>query len=237
MSEKFTIIIPIFNEEDSIFNLISEIIEEFENFELEILIINDGSTDNFNNKFKKYSVPKIEVKVIQHSTNQGKCKSMLTGVKNAKYQNICVIDGDGQNPPSEIKKMLAVWDTKNKNEKKFLLLCGHRVKRMDNIKKKVSSLIANKIRKIILNDDCNDTACALKFFKKNDYVKIPYFKNVHRFLPALFKAHGGQIINIAVEDRPRISGISKYNFNNRFWVGIRDLYKVWRLINIEKEEI
>ena len=60
---------------------------------------------------------------------------------------------------------------------------------------------------------------------------------MHRFLPALFKAHGGQIINIAVEDRPRISGISKYNFNNRFWVGIRDLYKVWRLINIEKEEI
>ena len=235
MNEKFTIIIPIFNEEDSIFNLIDEIIEEFRNFILEILIIDDGSTDDFKLKFKTYSLPNIEINIIKHSINQGKCKSMLTGVKNAKYGIICVIDGDGQNPPSEIKKMIKVWNTKKADEKKFLLLCGYRVKRMDNMIKKISSLFANKLRRTILNDDCNDTACALKFFKKSDYLKIPYFINVHRFLPALFKSKGGEIINISVEDRPRISGVSKYNFNNRFWVGIRDLYKVWCLINKNKE--
>ena len=83
----------------------------------------------------------------------------------------------------------------------------------------------------MLNDDCYDTACAMKVFKKTDYLKIPYFKNVHRFIPALFKMNKGTIINFKVNDRVRTKGKSKYNFNNRFWVGIIDVYKVWVLIS------
>ena len=82
-----------------------------------------------------------------------------------------------------------------------------------------------------MNDDCNDTACAFKMFRKQDYLQINYFKNMHRFLPALFKMHGGQIQNVMVDDRKRFGGKSKFNFNNRFWVGIIDLIKVWILIN------
>ena len=91
------------------------------------------------------------------------------------------------------------------------------------------SKVANTIRKFLLKDDCNDTACALKIFNRSHYLKIKYFRNMHRFLPALFKMNNCKIFNVQVDDRLRYSGVSKYSFNNRFWVGIIDLIKVYFL--------
>ena len=153
---------------------------------------------------------------------------METGIKNAGNDLICVMDGDGQNPPYEVKKLINHWKKTPKNN--FTLICGNRTSRKDTFIKRLSSKLANKIRRLILDDDCNDTACALKVFSKSDYLKIPYLKNMHRFLPALFKMRNGAIYNIAIDDRERFAGISKFNFNNRFWVGILDLIKVWILI-------
>tara|TARA_B100000029_G_scaffold479588_1_gene526816 strand:- start:727 stop:1425 length:699 start_codon:yes stop_codon:yes gene_type:complete len=225
----FTIIIPIFNESECIFVLLEEILGEYKGKKPEILIVNDGSEDGFkkNEKFLK----KKKIKIFHHSKNLGKCKAMETGVKNSSNDLICVMDGDGQNPPYEIKKFLNYWKNIEKNNTKFALICGNRIKRKDTIFKKVSSLVANKFRKFLLDDDCDDTACAFKMFRKNDYLKINYFRNMHRFLPALFKMHGGKIHNVMVNDRERFGGKSKFNFNNRFWVGIIDLIKVWILIN------
>lgn len=234
MNLKFTIIIPIFNEVEAIFPLIDEIMAEFIIEKPEIIIVNDGSTDEFNNIFKKNVFLK-NIKVINHKKNLGKCMAMLTGVKHAKNHIIAIMDGDGQNPPSEVRKLLKYWNEKNKYSKDSLLICGHRIDRKDNIVKRLSSKVANKVRRFVLNDDCFDTACALKVFKKKNYLEIPYIKNMHRFLPALFKIKKSKIINIAVIDRPRVVGKSKYNFNNRFWVGINDLIKVRSLINKEKE--
>ena len=155
--------------------------------------------------------------------------AMLTGIKKAKHNLIGVIDGDGQNPPKELLNMFKLWENKVDPNDKFNIICGFRFKRQDTLLKKVSSKIANYIRRKILNDDCFDTACAMKVFLKYDYIKLPYFKNVHRYLPALFKMNKGKILNLKVLDRPRLKGLSKYNFNNRFWIGIRDLYKVWKL--------
>jgi len=129
----------------------------------------------------------------------------------------------------EIRNLIKFWNSLSIHEKKFGLVCGNRVKRQDSLLKKISSKLANRVRRLILDDDCNDTACALKVFLRSDYVKIQYFKNMHRFLPALFKMNGGKIYNIPVDDRLRNAGISKYSFNNRFWVGITDLIKVWIL--------
>lgn len=231
MNLKFTIIIPIYNEVEAIFSLIDEIISEFIVEKPEVIIVNDGSTDGFSDIFKKKIVNK-NVKVIDHKKNLGKCRAMLTGVKYSTNDVIAVIDGDGQNPPSEIRKLLKYW---NKNNQESLLICGHRVNRKDTFIKKISSKVANKVRKYILNDDCFDTACALKVFEKKEFLNLPYISNMHRFLPALFKMKKSRIINIPVTDRPRLVGISKYNFNNRFWVGITDLIKVRLLINKKKE--
>ena len=156
--------------------------------------------------------------------------AMLTGVKASKNKVICVMDGDGQNPPYEVKRMIDYWHQVPKDFKDFVLICGNRKNRQDTFIKRVSSKIANSVRRFILNDDCNDTACALKVFNKKDYLKINYFKNMHRFLPALFKMNKGRIFNVFVDDRERFAGISKFNFSNRFWVGLVDLFNVWLLI-------
>ena len=140
------------------------------------------------------------------------------------------MDGDGQNPPYEVKKMIAFWHNLSQKEQDNSLICGNRKIRKDTLIKRLCSKVANSIRKFLLKDDCNDTACALKIFNRSDYLKIKYFRNMHRFLPALFKMHNCKIFNVQVDDRLRYSGVSKYSFNNRFWVGIIDLIKVYFLI-------
>ncbi len=230
--KKFTIIIPIFNEVDSIFDLLDEINEEFSGYSHEILLVDDGSTDGFQEKFK---FSNTEARLIVHKKNLGKCRAMETGVKNAKNSIICVMDGDGQNAPTEARKLLNIWINIPNNKNSFALVCGNRVKRKDTFLKKISSRVANNIRMMILKDECNDTACALKVFSKFDYLKIPYIRNMHRFLPALFKMNKGKIFNVPVLDRKRFAGVSKFNFNNRFWIGIVDLIKIWALINKKKE--
>lgn len=235
MNIKFSIVIPIYNEEDSIFLLLEEIKNTFKKEKPEIIIVDDGSNDQFKKKFDEKNIKRQNIRLIKHSINKGKCMAMLSGIKAAKNSIITIIDGDGQNPPLEIKKLIIKWITIK--EKKFLLICGNRIKRKDTLLKKISSLVANKVRKTILNDDCNDTACALKLFNKRDYLSLPYFKNMHRFLPALFKMNKGTIINVNVNDRKRSRGISKYNFNNRFWIGIIDLLKVWFLIKKERKKL
>jgi len=225
----FSIIIPIFNESECIFMLVDEIQKEFGLQKPEIVIVDDGSNDDFRKKENLLSQKKINV--FYHSQNLGKSKAMETGIRKSKNDLICVMDGDGQNPPYEIKKFIDMWKKLSKTDKIFGLICGNRIHRKDTLLKKFSSLIANKLRKLLLNDDCDDTACAFKLFRRQDYLKIKYFKNMHRFLPALFKMHGGKIFNIMVNDRKRFGGKSKFNFNNRFWIGIIDLAKVWILIH------
>ena len=224
---RFSIIIPIYNEYESIFKLLKEISEEFKKKLPEIIIVDDGSTDQFH----KTIIKNKKIRLIRHKKNLGKCRAMQTGIKKANNNLVCIIDGDGQNPPYEIRKLIDKWELIPDKLKTFAIICGNRKNRADTLAKKLSSKIANKIRKWILDDDCNDTACALTVFRKKDYIRIDYFRNMHRFLPALFKMYKGKVYNIPVDDRKRFAGNSKFNFNNRFWVGIIDLIKVWILIN------
>ena len=234
MTKKFTIIIPIYNEIDAIFPLLNELIEEFKSEKPEIIVVDDGSTDNFLKKFKKIkNIKNIILK--KHTENLGKCAAMMTGAKSAKNELLVFMDGDGQNPPSEVRKLVNKWLELKKEDRRSLLICGNRIKRKDNFVKRVSSKFANSLRKQILNDNCNDTACALKALEKKDYISLEYFRNMHRFLPALFILRDIKVINIPVVDRPRILGKSKFNFHNRFWVGMIDLIKVWNLIRKGRE--
>ena len=233
MTEKFTIIIPIYNEIDAIFPLLDEINKEFSLETPEIIIVDDGSNDNFLKKFDKTKKYK-NTTVKRHKKNLGKSAAMITGVKSAKNNILIFMDGDGQNPPSEARKLINKWHELKRGNKKSFLVCGNRIKRKDNLIKRLSSRFANSLRKYILNDNCNDTACALKALEKKDYLKLKYFRNMHRFLPALFIMKNIEIINLPVKDRPRTLGKSKFNFHNRFWVGIVDLVRVWNLIRKER---
>lgn len=224
---KFSIVIPVYNERESIINLINEILEVVKNYNYEIIVVDDCSKDDTFKIVKKYSENyKINLKILNLNQNMGQSYAIAFGVKNSNSDNIITIDGDGQNNPIDIINLLKEYQNSS-----FSLIGGIRKKRKDNLVKKISSKIANSIRKLILNDDCDDTGCSLKIFKKNVYLEFPYFKGSHRFLPALFKGYGYKTKFINVDHRFRRYGKSKYGTLNRLFIGIRDLIKVVNLIN------
>tara|TARA_B100000700_G_scaffold306707_1_gene382198 strand:- start:636 stop:1331 length:696 start_codon:yes stop_codon:yes gene_type:complete len=224
---KFSIVIPIYNEKDSIFNLVDEINKNIdESIKYEIVIVNDCSDDLTNLDIKNLSNYK-KISILNLKKNMGQSNAIYQGIKKAKSNTIVTLDGDGQNDPRDINLLCNIYfDNEN-----ILLVGGIRQKRKDNLIKRISSKIANNIRKIILKDNCPDTGCSLKVFDKNIFLSFPFFDGLHRFLPALFKGWGKNTRFVAVNHRPRLSGISKYGTFKRALKGIRDLIKVLNIIN------
>ena len=221
----FSIVIPLFNEDKNIQSLISEINLSLNQYnQYEILLINDASTDETKKVINKREDKKI--KILNNPTNKGQSFSTYEGIKYSKYETIITIDGDGQNNPSDIPKLLKYYFS-NENIK---MIGGIRLKRKDSIVKIFSSKIANFIRSRILNDNCMDTGCSLKIFDKNIFLSFPFFDGMHRFLPALFKGYGHKTSFIEVSHRKRKYGYSKYGTMNRLFKGIRDIIKVRNII-------
>lgn len=221
-----SVIIPAYNEQENLEALVQKISEAFclvSSFE--IVIVDDCSTDETREICArlKQSFPKITY--LRHTQNAGQSASVLTGVKHARFDLIATLDGDGQNPPSEINKLINAYQlhTGNKSE---TLFAGHRHGRQDPWIKLVSSKIANAIRRKLLRDDCPDTGCGLKLFHKSTFLELPHFNHMHRFLPALFKRNGYNVVNVPILHAPRQFGVSKYNTLGRLRVGIVDLFGV-----------
>ncbi len=223
----FSIVIPIFNEEDNIEILIDEIFLNLNDYsEFEIIIVNDGSIDNSSATIS--SLKYQNLKLIDRNVNKGQSYSILEGVKNSKYQTIITLDGDGQNNPKDIPILL----NKYFSDKQLSLVGGIRVKRKDSFIKILSSRIANRVRSFILKDNCSDTGCSLKVFDKKIFLTFPFFTGMHRFLPALFSGFGYKTFFLEVDHRTRKKGFSKYGTFDRLYKGIIDIRKV---INILKE--
>ena len=220
---------PLYNEEENIIPLINEIflaLKEYDSYE--IILVDDFSNDqtlklisNKNNKL---------LKILQNKKRKGQSYSIYKGVKTSQFDTIITLDGDGQNNPKDIPKLLNIFDQNHKIE----LVGGLRVKRKDNLIKVISSKIANKIRLIILKDKCKDTGCSLKVFNKNVFLSFQYFDGMHRFLPALFNGFGYETFFIDVEHRPRLHGKSKYGTLLRLIAGIKDIIKVKKMIKSNK---
>ena len=225
--QKFSLIIPIYNEEENISKLLNEIV----NVNLydkinEIIFIDDCSIDNSKKVISSLIDKYKKISLYSHNKNMGQSFSILTGIKKSLSNNIITMDGDGQNPPNDINKLINEYNLYNYP----ILLAGIRVNRKDTLEKKITSYFANKIRSTILQDSCMDTGCALKIFRRNDFLKLPFFDGIHRFLPALFKGFGKNTLFIDVDHRPRISGISKYGTLDRLYKGIIDIVRVIKVI-------
>jgi len=228
----FSLVIPLFNEEKNIENLVKEIffyLNEIKNFEL--ILVNDGSLDNTNLTIKKLK-SFYNIKIIENNKNYGQSFSLKVGIENSKFKTIVTLDGDGQNNPKDILKLLNHYNS----NKEILLVGGIRKNRKDNFIKIISSKIANNIRSLILNDQCRDTGCSLKVFDKDVFLSFPFFDGIHRFLPALYKGFGKKTYFIYVDHRPRKYGISKYGTFDRIFGGVRDLIRVVKIIKKFKEK-
>lgn len=227
----FTLVIPVFNEEDNLVSLIKEIkiaLANYINFEL--IFVNDFSSDNTLEILKKEK-NKFNFKIINNQLNLGQSYSIFSGIKQSKYNIIVTLDGDGQNNPYDIPKLLEFYNKSND----IYLVGGIRSKRKDNLIKIISSRIANYVRSKFLEDGCTDTGCSLKVFDKNIFLQFEYFNGIHRFLPALFNGFGYKTFFLSVDHRKRNYGKSKYGTFLRLFNGLRDMIKVKNMINKNKK--
>ncbi len=221
----FSIIIPLFNEEKNIASLINEVLYSLKNYkDYEVILVDDASTDKTLKIIK--SLRSNCLKILTNSKNQGQSFSLNKGIKNSLNNIIITLDGDGQNDPKDIPNLLKKYISNND----IKLVGGIRRKRQDSIIKILSSRIANYVRRKILDDGCKDTGCSLKVFDREIFLKFPFFNGIHRFLPALFKGYGHKTIFINVNHRKRKYGISNYGTLNRMFSGIRDIYKVYKIL-------
>ena len=223
MITEISVVIPVYNENNNIEFLTNEIKSSlYDKIKYEIIFIDDGSTDSTLETLLKIKKNEKNIFVINHEINYGQSIALKTGVSNSNYNYIVTLDGDGQNDPKDILKILKFFDVK----KEFMMVIGNRVNRNDSLAKKIASRLAYKVRKIILKDDTPDTGCAIKVFRKSDFINLPFFNHIHRFMPYLFKTFKGNVISIEVNHRARKSGVSKYSNFQRFLVGIYDILGV-----------
>ncbi len=224
---KISIIIPVKNESKNVEVLTNEILKYCSSLSYEIVFVNDGSVDETEKKLIKLKNKYKNLRLINHQVSFGQSAAIRSGVYYSKNEIIVTMDGDCQNDPEDILKMLKRF---NNEKSSMLLIGGVRKVRKDSATKKLGSKFGKFCRKLFLNDDHPDSGCGIKIFHKKLFLKMPYFDHMHRFLPALARREGAKIIAFDVNHRPRLGGNSNYNNLGRLLVGIYDIIGVMWLI-------
>ena len=189
----------------------------------EIVFVDDGSMDATAEVIGRLAASDPRVRLVRHSRRCGKSQAVRTGVLAAQAPWIATMDGDGQNDPNDVVAMLqTAWGAEGLSP----LVAGVRVRRDDPPSRLVATRIANGFRQAVLQDHCPDTGCGLKVFRRDDFLLLPVFEGMHRFLPALFARYGHPLINREVGHRARVAGRSKYTNWGRALVGVVDLLGV-----------
>ena len=237
ISLKLSIIIPVRNEEKSLVILYDEFKKIFFNKyrDFEIIFVNDNSSDDTQNIINQFSKDCKFINIYNMLEHSGQSESIDAGIKNSNYDLIATIDGDGQNPPEEILNLYKNFIEINFNKINYHMIIGLRKNREDSFSKKIGSKVANFIRNFILRDNCQDSGSGLKIFFKSSYLSLPFFKNMHRFMPALMKRENFKVLSQNVQHRRRLNDKSKYNNANRLFIGIIDLLGVYWLIRRKRK--
>lgn len=234
VSSAFTVVIPAYNEAGCIADLVREVLAACAEIDLaEVIVVDDHSTDNTSEEVLSLAAGDPRLKAIRHETNAGQSAAVHTGVLAATSAYVCTMDGDGQNPPVEIPKLVA--KLLSEKDRGVGLVAGQRVNRQDTLSKKWASKFANGLRQRMLRDETRDTGCGLKAFRRDAYLRLPYFDHMHRYLPALFARDGWGVAHVDVTHRSRETGVSKYNNVQRGLVGAVDLLGVAWLIRRKKK--
>jgi dolichol-phosphate mannosyltransferase len=217
-----SVVIPVRNEAPNIGPLVAEIEAALAAVPHEIVYVDDGSTDDTWAALTAARDAGAPVHALRHKASCGQSAAVITGVKAARGRWIATLDGDGQNDPADIPKMLARAEAEAAAGRRTLV-AGHRVNRKDSGIKRYSSRIANAVRSRLLKDATPDTGCGLKVFARDLFLDLPHFDHMHRFLPALTLRQGGHVVSEPVNHRPRVRGASNYGTLDRLLVSIFDL--------------
>lgn len=231
-----SVVVPVFNERDNVAPLIAEIVAALRGLiPFEIVYIDDHSRDDTLAVLRELKTTTPELRVLHHVSQSGQSTAVRTGVKAARGTWIATLDGDGQNDPADIPKLLAKRDESPADVKLF---AGWRVNRKDTGSKRWASRLANGIRSRMLRDATPDTGCGIKLFEREAFLDLPYFDHMHRYLPALMQRAGWKTVSVPVNHRHRASGVSKYNNLNRALVGLRDLRGVaWLIVRSKRTAV
>jgi dolichol-phosphate mannosyltransferase len=220
-----SVVVPVHNEAGNIVPLIAEIEAALTGrIEFEVVYVDDGSSDSSAEELRRARRCHSRLKVLRHRAQCGQSAALSTGVAASRAAWIATLDGDGQNDPADILSLVEARD--KSGDPNLRMIAGVRQKRRDNLLRRLSSRIANAIRRRVLRDATTDTGCGLKLFSREAYLGLPSFDHMHRFLPALIKRGGGAVLEAPVNHRPRQLGVSHYHMLDRVWIGLVDMLGV-----------
>ncbi len=230
----FSVVVPMHNEAASVASLVAEILAACSPVgRFELIIVDDASTDETAAKVLSLMRGYPWLRLVRHDRQAGQSAAIHSGVQAARGPIVCMLDGDGQNPPDNLPSLLAAFLAPGSSAQ-LGLVAGQRVGRQDTLAKRLSSRFANRLRAYILKDRTRDTGCGLKAFRRDAYLALPFFNHQHRYLPALFSRDGWQIAHVDVVHRARMHGRSHYTNIGRAIVGIHDLIGVAWLLRRRK---
>jgi dolichol-phosphate mannosyltransferase len=222
MSLDFSVVVPVCNEEENVEPLAREIDAAMNTRSYEMIFVDDGSTDKTAAILASLRTSLPALRVLRHSFRSGQSAAVASGVRAARAPWIATLDGDGQNDPADIPRLIASRDSPEGRGVQ-LFMGNRKASRKDTAFRKLQSNIANSVRSGLLGDGTPDTGCGIKLFSRDVFMDLPRFDHMHRFLPALFQRQGARVISVPVSHRARLRGTSKYGMFNRLWVGIVDM--------------
>lgn len=233
-----SVVIPVHNEGETVRSLSDETRAALgTGDDYEIVFVDDGSTDETARELEAIRRSDARVRILHHRQRCGQSTALRSGIRAARAQWIVTLDGDGQNDPADISRLLAARDAANAPSN-IGLVNGHRRVRRDTWVKRASSRVANQVRASLLHDATPDSGCGIRLFRRSLFLELPFFDHMHRFIPALILRHGGAVLSVEVNHRPRQAGASHYGLLDRAWAGLIDLLGVlWLQRRMQRPDV
>ncbi len=237
MACEISIVVPVFDEAENILPLVQQIAQALrpEKRSYELIFVDDASRDDTWSKIREARSRDGRIRGLKHARNCGQSAALWTGLQAATGLILATLDGDLQNDPADLPRLLAELVAVD-------FVCGVRTQRQDSFVRRVSSRVARSARRWVLGVDFSDTGCAFRVFRRTALNGVFPFNGLHRFLPVLVHAGGATTREVAIHHRPRVAGVSKYGIWNRLGRGIHDLlamawYQKRRLKPVQVEEM
>jgi glycosyltransferase involved in cell wall biosynthesis len=222
MPVSLSVVVPVKDEAGNAGPLAREIAAALKGEDTEIIFVDDGSTDATAAELAALKTELPNLRVIRHGRNSGQSRAIRTGVRAARGDIVATLDGDGQNDPADLPKLIAAL----KANDRLGMVSGVRAKRKDNFSRRLASSLANGFRRRALNDTAVDSGCGIKAFRREAFLALPYFDHQHRFMTTLMLREGYDVGFADVNHRPRLHGRSKYTNLQRMFAGIYDILGV-----------